>query len=66
MTIKIILHDTENGSFPNVQTVRERFQCSAADAGIDGNLAASVFADALAGDAAARELVEATCGVEFL
>jgi hypothetical protein len=62
------IHD-EHG-FERVLTEADalrRFLEGARDAGVDdADFAASVFADAVAGDADARELVEATAQVIFL
>lgn len=63
---RIILHDLDDGTFPSVKEVYDRFIHGAADAGVERDFAAFVFADALAGDACSRELVEETCRVEFL
>ena len=61
-----IIHDTAIGFFPTVAETFDRFMASADDAGVERDFAASVFADALRGEACSRALVESTCGIEFL
>ncbi len=49
-----------------VETVFDRFMQSADDAGVSREDAASIFAQALAGDAGWRELIEETCDCAFV
>jgi len=55
-----------NGQEITVEAVFDRCMASADDAGVPRVDAASIFAQALAGDAVWRELIEDTCDCEFV
>lgn len=57
--------DAQTAEPLTVAAVWDRFAASAADAEQLRDFAAAILAEALAGDACARELIEGTCGVVF-
>jgi hypothetical protein len=63
----ILFHDTTDGTFPSARDVYVRFLISAEDVDAPVEWVRELWLQAtVKGDDAARELIENTCGVEFL